>query len=502
MASIPSETEPTAATDSAQARPASPLFSCVEIVLLAFVVAGCICTIRFAAYYLPVPYSLNFEEGIILNAAVRITHGQTPYPPVGGPPYVVDPYGPVFYYTLAPLVKWFGAGFLWPRVLALTAGLAASLFIVLLLRRWTGAWAISLAFGLLYLAMPLERTWSFILRVDFFALALALAGLYGFSKGWRPIWPALLFLAALYSKPSFIAAPLACWAAAMWGGERRRGWTFIGWMAAMGLAGLGALAYFTQGWGLFHIFRTYPDPYEFGHYSSTMLPVALVDFPLLFAGAALAVRDIRQRTLSLPLAYLLLATAVTLTAGKLGADTNQLLEWQAALCLAAGCGYYAMRSLPKPEPGLALIPVGLALVVLGTALHNPRTDPRVVGCADAYRFAAQHPGELLSQNPGAAVLSGKTVWLSNPFEYKYLCDAGLLSQQPLVRLVQQKFFGLILADGEISQLRERPFNAKNTAAIWPKPFVEALEQNYRPVARFSCAYANVAYEPVPAAQSR
>lgn len=490
------EANVTNGTNSTQPKKGSALLHRTEIVLLVFVLVGCFCTIRFAAHFIPLHFSVNFEEGNILNAALRITSGETPYPPVGGLPYVVNPYGPVLYYALAPLVKWLGLSFYWPRLLVLLSALVAALFLVLLLRRSTTSWIVSLGFGLSYLAVPLVRNWIYVLRVDLFAVALVLAGLYLYSTRRRPLWPALLFLAALFAKPTMLAAPLACWWFSMAAGDRRRAWSLIGWMTGLGLAALGIFSYATHGWGLFHLFLTHPDPYRLGHYFSSIAPVAILDLPLLFGVAALAVHDRRRRAISLPLAYFLLATVMTLTIGKLGSDANHLLEWQAALCLAAGCGYYAMRSLPKPESALALIPAGLVLLVFFTALHSPRLDPNLAGCPAAYRLAAQQPGELLSQNPGAAVLSGKKVWLSNPFEYEFLGNAGRLNQQPLIRLVQKRFFGLILLGGEVSNLQEEPDNLESPMAIWPPRFVSAVKQNYRPVARFSCIYASVAYEPV------
>ncbi|HVB34782.1 MAG TPA: hypothetical protein VNJ52_10480 [Patescibacteria group bacterium] len=477
------------------------LFRRAEIGLLIVVTLGCIATLRYVAHFLPLHFSSNFEEGNILNAALRIVHGQTPYPAVGGPPYVVNPYGPVFYYALAPLVKWFGVGFFWPRLLVVISGFASAFFLVLLLRRGKAPWLVALPFGLSYLALPLVRNWLFVLRVDLFAVVLVLAGLYVFCDGKRLFWPAMLFVAALYAKVTVIAAPLACFAYLILAGKRRRAWRFAGWMTALGLAGMGVFQYATYGWGFFHLFLTHPDPYRFGHYLSTIGPFALLDIPLLFAVAGLAVQEARRKMFSLPLLYFLLATVFTLTAGKMGSDANHLLEWQAAMCLAAGFGYQEMRSLARPDSALAFIPVGLALVILVSAARVPRVGPENVGCPAAYRFVADSPGQILSQNPGAAVLSGKRVWLSNPFEYEFLGTSGTVDQQPLIRMVQRKFFGVILLGGEPSQLLERPLDTHTASAIWPPQFVSALTRNYRPVARFACVYASVAYEPIPLPKS-
>ena len=73
------------------------------------------------------------------------------------------------------------------------------------------------------------------------------------------------------------------------------------------------------------------------------------------------------------------------------------------------------------------------------------------------------------------------------FEYTSLGDEGRLDQKPLIHMVRQHFFGLILI-GESPQAFER-------AIGWPQQFASSLFQIYYPVAHFSCAYANFAYEP-------
>jgi hypothetical protein len=478
-----------------------------EYLLLAAVVAGFLDTLRFAAYYIPLRFAVDYQEGSDLLAALRITHGQTPYPSLGHLPYVMSVYGPVYYYAIAPLVKWFGLGFTAPRLFVLASGLAATLFLILLLRRWTGSWMIALGFGLLFPAVSLVRDWIYVLRVDLFGLVLTLAGLCVFVARRRLMAPALLFVAALFAKITFLAAPIACFLFLMVGGEpagsgddsRGRGsaWRFAGWMMAFGLAGLAALGLATRGRGLFHMFLTHADPYSLSHYVAIIGHFVWVDAALLVAAAALAVRDFRRRALSLPLIYFILASVTTLTAGKFGSASNHLLEWQAAMCLAAGCGYHALRKRPKIVAVPALIPIGVVVLVLLGLSESLQLNPDLTGCEAAYRYGTQQPGALLSENPGAAVLSGKKVWLSSSFEYAFLGKAGLLDERPLARLVEQKFFGVILLDDDLAELERRAGRPQAPETIWPPGFVAALAQNYHQAAGFACLGASAAFVPNP-----
>jgi hypothetical protein len=502
-----------------RARGANVLLRASEYVLLAAVFAGLFETLRFALHFIPLPFAVDYQEGSDLLAALRITHGLTPYPPIGHPPYIVNVYGPVYYFALAPLVKWFGLGFTAPRLFVLASGLTAALFLILLLRRWTRSWAIALGFGLLFLATGLVRDWIYILRVDLPGLALVMAGLYLFVTGRRVVWPALFFLAALYAKITFLAAPIACFLYLLARGKqpddenrsgisetadsqpssgasgRRRAWRLAFWMTVLGLVGLVLLGVATRGWGLFQMFLTHTDPYSFPHYVSVIRHLPLVDALLLVPIAGLAVRDIRDRSLSLPLIYFALASGMTLTAGKFGSASNHLLEWQAAACLAAGCGYHALRTRWRAAAVPALIAAGMVALLLPGLPGKPQINPSFSGCDSAYRFARSEPGALLAENPGAAVLSGKNVWLSSSFEYAFLGKAGRLDQRPLSRLVDQRFFGVILLDDNLPELERRAARPRAPKTIWPPSFVAALAENYHPAARFACLGANVAFEP-------
>ncbi len=478
-----------------QATKASLIVRGVEWALLVAVVAGFLDTLRFAAFYIPLPFAVNFGEGNILSAALRIARGLTPYPPVGGPPYVVNVYGPVIYYLLAPLVKWFGLSFTAPRLLVLASGLAVALLLVLLLRHWTESWVIALGFGVSFLAVSMVRDWVYVLRVEMFATALSLAGLYIFAVRKSLLWPALLFLAALFTKVTFLAAPIACFLYMILSGDRRRAWQFTGWMLLFGTAGLLALGLGTNGWGLFHMFMTHPDPYRLEWFFDRWIPFARLDFGLGAGAVTLGVLDIRRRNFSLPFIYCALASVMTLTVGKAGGDVNELLEWQAAMCLAAGCGYAALRNYYKSEAAIVLIPIGVLVLVLLGLPQSLRLNPGLDGCPAAYRFAAQEPGQLLTENPGIATLSGKKIWLSEPFEFVFLGRAGRLDQEPLARMIGQRFFGLILIRKGPRALEQGLKNPGPLSLFWPPQFAKAVLQNYHPVARFACAYANVAYEP-------
>src|SRR5579884_3740883 len=116
-------------------------------------------------------HQLDYEEGNILNTAVLINHGRTPYPDPRGWPVVVNPYGPLPYYLTAIPVRIFGARFAPARMLIILAALTCALLVGLLVRHFTNSTLLGACMGAVFLAHRLTGAWMPVLRVDFIALA-------------------------------------------------------------------------------------------------------------------------------------------------------------------------------------------------------------------------------------------------------------------------------------------------------------------------------------------
>ncbi len=462
-----------------------------EWLFLAATVLGCGMTLRVAIYQLKVPYQLNYEEGNILNAAVRINQGANPYPAIHPPVYVFNTYGPLVYYLISPLVKHFGPVFTFSRVVVCVAGLIVAALIIALLHRTGVSWKLGASFGLVYLTLPVVQDWVYLLRVDLVGIVLTLAGLgvcWAIPRRWYLAAP--LFVAAIFCKYSLIAAPAAC---CVFFAFRKEWYKAAGLAACVGGPSLFlflVLEKATQGWFAFHMFRTHPDPYFFSQWAEMFLPALGVHAVLVILVMVLAVEDMRRHRVSLPMIYFSLATLMTLTGGKVGSDTNHLLEWLAALCLAAGLGYHALKHRIHAGWALALVPVELSLVVLFTLPLELDVEPARDGCPEAYAYVNDHYGShFLSENVGAIVLAGKPVTFSNPFVYWFLVKSSALSEDELAREVDARYYDAVLLGKDLNTLKKQPDTFSYAS------FLGALEQNYHFVRQFKCTNANFAYEP-------
>src|SRR5262249_43022790 len=136
-------------------------------------------------------------------------------------------------------------------------------------------------------------------------------------------------------------------------------------------------------------------------------------WPLVMLALVAVAGDVARRRWSPPVAWLLSATATTFTAGALGSNRNHFLEWNTALCLAAGLGMTALLKLRTRTIGVAAATLAASAVAL--VLWRPRILDNIrdqAGCSQAYDWVRTRAGpNLLSENVGALVLGARRVWV-------------------------------------------------------------------------------------------
>ena len=77
---------------------------------------SCFAAIVYAGYVrLLVPFEINYSEGLLLSAAVRVLDGETPYPEPASFPYPFNLFGPTGYLLIAAAIKVLGLSLFGPR---------------------------------------------------------------------------------------------------------------------------------------------------------------------------------------------------------------------------------------------------------------------------------------------------------------------------------------------------------------------------------------------------
>jgi hypothetical protein len=292
-----------------------------------------------------------------------------------------------------------------------------------------------------------------------------------------------LFSLALLCKVTFLAVPVACVAILI----KRRQWRelALGLLATAALLGtvVAALQWSTHGAFLFHQFGTHADPISWANYRNHFSHVPRGAGVLLVL-TVLAI--LRTRRLAEPLIYFLFVILGTLTALKLGSTTNHFLEFEAALCVLSAIGIselQKMKRYPLAAAGLFAL-CSLVLAAEGVTNRAYWGSLGVVDdCSQAYAYIRDHD-QVLSENVGALVLTGRPVLLSNPYVYAQLVRSGKWRPGRIEQMLEESTASLVIT-GQRSISEQR----------WSLPALAALAANYHVAKQFACADAMLAYEP-------
>lgn len=494
----------------------------LQLVLVSLVVAylG-----YFAAHVwllLPYPYPLDYGEGPLL-AQIELLRAGTPvwriYGDPGQPPYVVVNYPPLYLLLTAALSNLTGSVLVAGRLLSLLATLGCVAALAVLVRvkgyglgvkQTTGRRlrgdgprvtpipnprpptpdrrsptaqatqpATVLYPSLLFLTIPIVREWGVLVRVDMLGACLGLWGLVALRQAvggklanadQSPVvWAAvagILFLLALYTKPSLIAAPLAgcVWLGlkVMGYGLGVRGCRFIGrWtmddgrqrarhtiygiltlLAVLALGGGGLFAllqWASDGWFALHVVAANANRWDAELAWQFWLDQARLRWPLAVAAvlsiAVCAVPNANRKPhianlLALPLLYTVFGIVTASGVGKVGAYANYFLELYAGLVWLVALGMrewsferrmsaFSAR-LPLPTPQFPI----LVLLIAGLLYYPPvwsETQLRRAG--------------LLEPSPPRLAFGRYNLWEDTRREAQVLAALGRV-QTELVRAVQ------------------------------------------------------------------
>lgn len=452
------------------------------------IVACVVLSFKSAYSRLVLPFQIDYEEGNVLNAGLRIVEGQTPYPAPGSFPYIFNPYGPIGYLVSAVGIKVFGLGLLGPRGLIFAAGLVVVFLIATLIKTFGGRWDAGILLATSYFCLPLVSFWLTVLRVDFLAISLSLLGLCLFANFPRVWWIAgVLFGLAILTKQTAVAAPAAVVL------ELLLQKKFARCLALGAIISTVVLACLLT-WGpnfVFAFFKSHPDPYNLGQAfrlgfvaaHGSMLILAITGYAIFFG-----LKWTPQSRLGW--LYILMCCFSSLSGGKLGSNMNHYLEWTAAVCIIGGVALSAL--LEKAEPlakPFAIALIALTFVFAISLQRNFAIFENQKGCPQAYAFIRSFVGQkVVSEEVTSLVLGGKEVLVSNPFVITQLGDSINWQEGSLQDLTEKQYFDVIVLGGTMD-------NYVKDRGGWPQGMLLAMKSHYRPYKYFQCEHARVAYVP-------
>ena len=411
--------------------------------------AGALAFVLQSAIAIRTDSELDYGEGIVLWQAANVTNWKKAFRPIEQYPHIVFHYPPLFHLTsraLAPITS----TLLQAGRLTSVLSLAGTCLIAALLTAWTMAPGASgfarfvgaFTAGTLVFTTPMW-TWGVLMRVDMLAIFLTVCGVSLFVLSRRR--PALSFLAfvffvaAVFTKQTSFAAPIACFVLAFI--ERpRRALQLLGFSNALGLVVLAMLLTATDGLILRHLITYNQNPYfpeqifmRLRYHCSYLVGPLLfaIFFPIALLRRRISrfislLRIILKRTLFercvLILAvYFWMSTFIAAaTISKQGASDNYFLEMDVVACWLSGLFvvWLARRTSFVPRRSLALLQVGVVFVLLLqcgaawtklAAIVRSYQHPTVDRSNEVVNFIKQLPGDVYSEDMVILMQAGKEV---------------------------------------------------------------------------------------------
>jgi hypothetical protein len=407
------------------------------------------------------PYQLDYGEGIQLHFVSEWAKGHPIYRTLYSYPYITANYAPLTLVLALGLTPLLGVTYAAGRIWTLLAIVALAITLVAWIRQSGGRWLVAVGTALLFVGSPYIYHWAPLFRMDILGLALTVAGIYAVwrsveSRRPRLLWlAAVLFVAALYAKQSFIFAPAAAISYLFFFVDRRRALEVA---AIMGLLGGGLFVLidrFTGGgfWQSMVVSNVNPFLWpefwqQLGAFARTFAVLGLltawyvVDKFVLNRGLPL-----REKVSPLDV-YLPAALGSLVLAGKAGSWENYFFE---ALFVLALCSGLALNRLEQvSRPGLRLLVPVLVLIQISLMWYTPRAAERYMQLTRESNEAmapilARTPDPIISEDTGLLVSNGKTVDFHS-FEYSQLARAGRWDQGWVLDQLRRRYLSMVILE--------------------------------------------------------
>jgi hypothetical protein len=385
-------------------------------------------------------HSWDDADPEVLNSAWRLACGRPLYHAIDGPPWVVNPYTPLYPLVVAGGLRVTGLSYRPARLVSLLAFAAIVLALVRLARRfgrgtgealWSTALLLLVPAVLYNLARP---------HPQMLAAALSLWAFALFESPRRTLSELaspLLAVLAVYTKQDQFVLPLALGAWLLWR-DRPRFARYATAVAALGLVPVPFLQAATGGTFLESVVGMNFLPYDPAQVAPVLIAHAGIFFG--FLGLALARLGPRLRRLEVePLdAYFALLVPVTVASlGRAGAHGQYVVD------LLVVCVVYLLRHgglrFPAGREALACGQLGLLLAYAPAfvLLQEGPWDRASLRSAPAVRaLLATAPGPILSQQGSFPLFTRGEIHVQL-FHFAALARQGRWDERPLLREVEE-----------------------------------------------------------------
>ncbi len=437
-----------------------------------------------SAIIITYPYQVSYPEGLILNQVKLLLAGDPIYKSIDDYPFIVTNYPPVYLFCCAGLVKIFGLSFAWGRLITFLV----TIFVVFLIYKFLKPKIqkeIALISALLFISSSYIYKDTPFMRVDMLGLFFCLLGFYIFLNidiKNNTFYSVFLFLLSLYTKQTFISAPIAI---AIWlfFNQRKRSIIFIFSMIIPYLIIFLLINYLTKGeffrHNILYNLNIFDLKQAFKYYIRFLQTHSiLLLFSLLFF-----LDTARNKEFFIWRLYFIFSAIIGISVGKIGANTNYFFELIALSCIITGFSIERLKNYIDSKKYL-LITNSALITQLVLFAHMPfYSEPAITKSdwqngAQLSRVVLNTLDKIISEDAGVLVLNKKQV-LFQPFELTQLAYQKLWDQDKFLNDIRSKRFSLILLSFNVNYFSDKErLTSKMAEAIKENYYIETLIGNY------------------------
>lgn len=483
----------------------------LHLVLTIFLAVGAVAFVLESAIALRTDSEIDYGEGIVLWQAANVTNWKKAFRPIEEYPHIVFHYPPLFHLTSRAVAP-FTNTLLQAGRLTSILSLAGTCLIGALLTAWAvprggsrlGRFIGAFTAGTLVFTTPMW-TWGVLMRVDTLGILLTVIGVALFVVARRRKWVAfvafLFFVAAVYTKQTSLAGPVACFILA-YIENRRRAVQLLGFAVALGLIVLVMLHTATDGLILRHLITYNQNPYfpeqiltrlrnHASHLVAPLLISAMFPIALLRPRKGQLTRRLRvllKRTsfercvVVVALYFWFSALIAAATISKQGASDNYFLEMDVAACLL--CGLFVawlVRRVSFRQPRhVMFFEIIVVFVLLVQCVSNWETvaaiartpaNPVTARSHEVVQFIRQLPGPVYSEDMIILMQAGKEI-PAEPAIITALAADGKWDESGFVARIRNGEFSAVVirwsltnpgrfSDAVVSAVQERYYPISN-----------------------------------------
>ncbi len=506
----------------------TPLCYLILIPILILLYPGLSVSLQRSSDAIHFDYTLDREEGFLLNQALLIARGESIYQPVSEAPFLVGNYPPIYPAAISSLFPVQQPSLPLGRFLVFLS--ATLIFAVLLafLYEESGSVYPGLLAAFLFLGYYGFRDWVAYARVDIPAIAFGLAGLAAVANKHRFLGiflGCIFFSLAFLTKQTQVVAPAAAFFGLLWLNEKK--------LALILAAGTSAICGFmlylwnqqTSGQLWLHLVEYNQNKFDFDAFlrflsfgEFVFTPVIYITIPVAFVSAIIlkrvrgkapleidpATHRPRSRALPMVVYFTIFALVSTVSAAKVGSAVNYFLEFHLAISLliALLVGLICkelphQREFPRKYQLLigSLAVLYFCLVAHGVSVFVPRErffgggSPITMNLVPippsdkAYTYVhsqvAQTDGPVLSDDPTFLIYTNKEVFYQ-PFIMAQLAKENRWNQEPFLRTITEQKYDMIILTAPIIKAESNNDGRQfNPMTGWTDEMLTAISAGYK-----------------------